>query len=219
MIRLFIFDFDGTLADTHEAIVTCVEATFDAFGHARPPRVAVIEAIGAGLSMPDVMRHLHGPTLGIDSAERWTARYRSLYDTTGLRQTQLFPGVSAMLKRLREKGAHTAVVSNKGLKAVERALSHYGIRDDIDFVAGDHPGMPRKPDPAPYLRFVMPHFPGIAAAQTIVVGDTHTDIGFARAIGARACWARYGYGDPRRCEQLTPEHIIDKFEDLQTYIA
>ncbi|BDC45925.1 HAD family hydrolase [Paraburkholderia terrae] len=219
MIRLFIFDFDGTLADTHEAIVTCVEATFDAFRHARPSRATITEAIGAGLSMPEVMRHLHGPTLDIDSAECWTARYRSLYDTTGLRQAKLFPGVIAILKRLREKGAHTAVVSNKGLKAVERALSHYGIRNDIDLVVGDHPGMPRKPDPAPYLRFVMPRFPGITAAQTIVVGDTQADIGFARAIGAQACWARYGYGDTRRCEQLTPEQIIDKFEDLKTYIA
>jgi phosphoglycolate phosphatase len=219
MVRLFIFDFDGTLADTHEAIVTCVEATFDVFAHARPPRKTVIEAIGAGLAMPDVMRHLHGPLLDIEAAARWTACYRSLYDTTGLPQTRLFPGVSATLERLRAQGAHTAVVSNKGVSSVEQALSHYGIRDAIDLVVGDRSGMPRKPDPAAYQHFIEPRFAGIAAAQTVVVGDTHADIGFARAIGAQACWARYGYGDPRRCEQLAPDHIVDQFEALQAYIA
>jgi phosphoglycolate phosphatase len=219
MIRLFILDFDGTLADTHEAIVTCVSATFDAFGQAGPPREAIAQAVGEGLSMPDVMRRVHGEAMDAYEVARWTARYRALYDTMGLPKTRLFAGVSATLRHLRAAGRHIAIVSNKGTAAVEQALSHYGIRDDIDLVVGDHPDVPKKPNPAPYQCFVRPRFPGIPPSETLVVGDTHADIGFARAIGAQACWARYGYGDAQRCTSLAPEYAIDDFKALADCIA
>jgi phosphoglycolate phosphatase len=47
-----------------------------------------------------------------------------------------------------------------------------------------------------------------------MVGDTATDILFARASGMPCCWASYGYGDVERCRALDPEHEISSIEEL-----
>jgi phosphoglycolate phosphatase len=49
---------------------------------------------------------------------------------------------------------------------------------------------------------------GAAACEHVLVaGDTDRDILYARRIGATACWAAYGYGDPDECRLLHPEFI------------
>ena len=41
-----------------------------------------------------------------------------------------------------------------------------------------------------------------------MLGDTETDIRFARNIGVPAFWARYGFGNAETCEALKPERTL-----------
>jgi phosphoglycolate phosphatase len=50
--------------------------------------------------------------------------------------------------------------------------------------------------------------------RMLMVGDTETDIVFAKASGIACCWASYGYGDMGRCRALAPQYEIAGIADL-----
>ncbi|HEX7908206.1 MAG TPA: HAD family hydrolase [Paraburkholderia sp.] len=214
MIKMCILDFDGTLSDTHDAIVWGVQKTFDYFNVERPPDEAIVSTIHAGLAMPDVIRRLLGQDCPLNQVTEWTNRYRAIYDEEALPRTQLFPGVEKVLEHMKQRGVGLAIVSNKGTTSVCRALIKFKIDHLIDLVIGNQPHLAKKPDPQVYRDCVKPRFPQVPPSDILVVGDTHVDIQFARAIGARACWAIYGYGRPDICRSLDPEIAITAFEGL-----
>ena len=107
-----------------------------------------------------------------------------------------------------------AIVSNKGVAAVKTALQRNGLGGYVpeELIIGDKtPGAQRKPDPASFVDVLVPILEatfGISVMPgegVLVIGDTVADIQFARNIGGRSCWCRYGYGDRGACEGLGPD--------------
>jgi phosphoglycolate phosphatase len=194
MIRLCILDFDGTLCGTHDAIAFCIDATFDHYGVPRPAverREAVIET---GVVMAEAMAILNAGTPYERDHEEWAATYRALYREHGLAHSHLFPGVRDALERLKASGRTLVIASNKAPASVDMALAHFGLAPFIDLAVCDPQGVPKKPSPASYTQLIAPAFPDIEPHETIMVGDTAADHGFARNIGAYFAWASYGYG-------------------------
>jgi len=70
-----------------------------------------------------------------------------------------------------------------------------------------------KPDARLFTEHIFPVLP-FAPDEVLVVGDTVTDLHFAANIGAKSCWARYGYGDHVSCSRLSPDFAIDTFGEL-----
>ncbi|RAL16885.1 HAD family hydrolase [Aspergillus homomorphus CBS 101889] len=55
-------------------------------------------------------------------------------------------------------------------------------------------------------------------SRVLMVGDTVTDIRFARNIGSPVCWCRFGQGDPLECEALRPEFVIDDLREFESKV-
>lgn len=219
MLRLCIFDFDGTLCATHEAIAYCLNRTFEHYGEPLPSSEAITATIRTGIGLSETFAALRTNSLNAGDSDGWVATYRALYNGgDGQARSYLFPGVEDVLAHLKERGCRIAVVSNKGEVAVREALAHYGIADYVDLAVCDRPGVARKPDPASYRQIIAPAFPDIAPAETIVIGDTAADIVYARNVGARACWAGYGYGDGEICSSLQPDVTLERIADLKAYL-
>lgn len=210
--RLFIFDFDGTLCATHEAITYCMQQTFAEFQAPIPDAVAVQRTISAGVTLDDTIRMLNPNLSGREPAAvaEWVEAYRRIYNGgDGQSRTFLFDGVLEVFERLSADGVRTAVVSNKGIVAIRTALERFGLTPHVSVVVGDTPGVRKKPHPDAFAKLIQPSFPELAADQVAVVGDTTADILFARNVGARACWASYGYGIPEECMNLRPDVVVD----------
>ncbi|KAI2788081.1 hypothetical protein POX_f08467 [Penicillium oxalicum] len=222
MITLAIFDFDGTLFDTHESISHTIQLTFEALLPAlAPPSPAEVQrliASGAGLS--DTFSALHpSPSEFTASVEnQWIEKYRDLYATHGQLLIKTFPGAKDLLEALNEAAVPVAIVSNKGVTAVKTALERNGLVGLVpeNLIVGDKtPRAKRKPDPASYVDVLVPQlrthhgWNDIDPAQVLVVGDTVADIEFARNIGSKVCWCRYGYGDQGICEAAKPDFMVD----------
>jgi phosphoglycolate phosphatase len=218
MIKLCILDFDGTLCGTHDAIRHCINLSFDHYGVERPAPDRVDAVIAAGVVMTEAMSILMDGRLNADEAGQWAATYRAFYLEHGLAHSFLFPQAEQTLADLRKKGIAMVIASNKSEGAVKQAIDHYGIGHFIDLLVCDPAGIPKKPDPACYRTLIAPAFPGVSPEQVVVVGDTHADLGLARNIGARACWAAYGYGDPARCLQMSPEIVIHGLGELVEWL-
>ncbi|KAF5253839.1 hypothetical protein FANTH_1300 [Fusarium anthophilum] len=219
--QLVIFDFDGTLFDTHQAISHSIKLTFDLLLPASAPIESEVQKlIGSGLGLREVLQALHTSPDSFDEDE-WTSTYRRFYNDEGQKLVSAFPGAKALLNRLHERKVPVSIVSNKGVAAVEAALKNNGI-DTIpgDLIVGDKtPGATRKPDPGSFEKVLLPAlkargFATLDASKTLVVGDTEADVKFAANIGANSVWCRFGYGERRACEKLEPHFTVDSLDEV-----
>ncbi|KAL4785010.1 HAD-like domain-containing protein [Aspergillus varians] len=215
---LIIFDFDGTLFNTHISIAETIKETFTALLPSHTPTASSIQSqISSGVGLTDAFRALHptGETLTPEEAESWISTYRTIYASTGQALITAYPGAQALLQHLKERGIPVAIISNKGVAAVQTALANNGLDGYIpeNLIIGDKtPGAVRKPDPASFRDVLVPRLRemGVESGErVVVVGDTVADIQFAGNIGGRCCWCRFGYGDREVCEGLRPEWVVD----------
>ncbi|KAL2857248.1 HAD-like domain-containing protein [Aspergillus pseudoustus] len=220
---LLIFDFDGTLFNTHASIKETIKLTFTTLlPTSPPPPDRDIEAqIASGVGLADTFRSLH-PTASTSPLppaefENWVSKYRELYAQHGQGLVAAYPDAKLLLQTVQSKGIPMSIISNKGVEAVKTALANNGLEGLVpeEFIIGDKtPGAKRKPDVGSFEDVLLPRLKekGIADADRgniLVVGDTVADIGFARNLGSRVCWCRFGYGDKTECEGLRPDWVVD----------
>lgn len=226
MISLAIFDFDGTLFDTHESISETIRLTFDALLPSQtPPQSEIHRLIGSGAGLADTFRALYPSLIDFTPAieNEWIEKYRALYAIHGQLLVKAFPGAKDLLTELNTRKIAIAIVSNKGVAAVKTALELNGLGGYVpeNLIVGDKtPGAKRKPDPASFVDVVIPvlrekyGIEEVNPVEVLVVGDTVADLQFARNIGSRACWCRYGYGDREACQEMAPDLVVDSLGEI-----
>lgn len=213
MPPILLLDYDGTLARTDEAVARCMFDTLaDATG--TPPDPArVAEVVARGLLIRDAFASLLGRAQDAES-EALVQAYLARYAEYDRRHARAYPGVAETLRELSARGLRLLLVTNKETANAELSLRHVGLRELIPAIVGAEAGRPSKPDPQLFHDRIAPQFPGAAPSDFIMVGDTETDLAFARAAGLRSAWARYGFGRAEACEALAPDFRLSTFADL-----
>ena len=183
MIRLAIFDLDGTLVDSREDLYQAVRHALSALG--LPPRSLeeVVSFVGEGAARLvsraiDPHHHLLEPAL---------AAWRAHYAEHLLDHTRLYPGVGAALASAR---CALAVHTNKPGAMARRILDGLGVRSRFGAVVGGDEA-PRKPNPSGTLE-IMTRL-GAAPAETVFVGDSRVDQETAAAAGVRFVPVSWGF--------------------------
>jgi phosphoglycolate phosphatase len=207
---LVVFDFDGTLVDSHEGIVAAVNGALQAAG--LPVRTA--EAIGPHIGRPllDVIRALL-PT-GVDAAlvERVRQAYRALYFEVAPALTRPFVGVPEGLAALKAAGVRLAVASNKSRHGLDLMIEHVDLRSTFDVVvAADEVPSP-KPHPA-MLHAILEHLP-TALDRVAVVGDSRADVGLGRAVGVVTVGVTWGAQTREVLEAEGATWVVDSVGEL-----
>jgi len=192
MNRLAVLDCDGTLVDSGATIVATVAETF-AIHDLEMPAPAVCRGV-IGLSLIEAMARLV-PDAAEDDHVRLAETYKGCFfraRQAGRVEEPLFDGIIDLLDALEAAGWLLAVATGKS----DRGLRHCLDRHDLHarFVslqtADRHPS---KPDPSMVLQAIADA--GASPQQTLVIGDTTFDMGMARAAGAAALGAGWGYHD------------------------
>jgi phosphoglycolate phosphatase len=218
--RVVVFDYDGTLFDTRPAIVHCLARAFAAAGRAAPTVRAMTDTVGTGLSLLDTLivldRRLRGDRAALNDL---ATIYRRLYLAEAAPLLKPFAGAGDTLQQLHAAGTKCIITSNKGVAAIRQSLATSGLGSFVDRVFGDEPHLPKKPDPAIMTDHILPQCEGVSKEQILLVGDTETDIVFAKAAGMASCWASYGYGDAERCLRLAPDRIIGAITELPALVS
>lgn len=236
--KAVIFDFDGTLFDTHESIAHTLAITFSKLlpSNVSPPfKAAIAASISAGISLPQTIKELYPssssvPTLDAALLEEFLTEYRLLYKTYATPLIKPFAYVHELLSELRERAIPCAILSNKGIAAVRDVLAVNHISSLIELVIGDGEPVncPRKPDPGSWTMAIKPAFEqqtparagivNLQATNILVVGDTEADIKYAQNIGARSVWCSYGYGEQEKCRQLKPDFIVENLDEVRSLL-
>jgi phosphoglycolate phosphatase len=202
---LVVFDFDGTLADSASGIAACMSAAFESCD-LQPPAIDDVRR-RIGLSLEEAIRQLIRDRRDVD-VSAVARRYRELHHSVAAPATTLFPGTREMLATLDAAGITLAVVSQKARKSLAQVLGQCALDRCFDLVLGSDDVTAPKPHPGLYEDHIVPRCGDPARNRVLVVGDTDVDLRFAANIGARGCWAEYGYGHRASCLALNPAYTI-----------
>jgi len=214
--QLAIFDFDGTLVSSLESITECMTTALHAFGFPLPSPEEVRRTVG--LTLEDSVSILTKRKVSAAQLPEVVKFYRGLHETKGPASVRLFDGAGKLLEQLPSRGIQSVLVSNKGRNALNQILERLKIWAFFDLTLSAEDADCNKPDPKLFTRYVAPHFAEIPKEHTIVIGDSETDIQFAKAAGLASCWVRYGYGDPGKCHKLKPDYEVDNVEELHNLL-
>jgi phosphoglycolate phosphatase len=214
--KLVVFDFDGTLASTIEGITVCMRQALESFGYPAPSDGEIRATVG--LTLEHSIKQLTNSACEDFKIPAVVRCYRDLYVTQGVPRTRLFDGTEDMLKAVKTAQIKTVLLSNKGNSGLLQLLHQLEIDSYFDLVLGADRVKYHKPSSDLYEAHVASEFPDLAPEETLIVGDTESDLCFAANIGARSCWARYGYGNTAACEALKPDFTISAIKELTDFV-
>jgi len=190
-IRLnILLDLDGTLTDPGPGIVGCIQYALAKLGRQVPDNDNLLHFIGPPLL--DSLRDLLATT---DPAhvEQALFFYRERYSTVGLFENQVYPGIPAALKALRQRGATLFVATSKPETYAQRIVEHFGLACYFQRVLGSELNGVRS-DKATLIAHILEQ-EKLAPGDTVMVGDRSHDAVGARANGIVPVGVLWGYGD------------------------
>jgi phosphoglycolate phosphatase len=212
-IDLVIFDLDGTLVDTVPDIAGALGTTLAAIGVAAPPLDVVKEMVGDG-ARELIRRALTRANVDGD-LDALFAAFLAAYRAHVSDLSAAYPGVADALDVLADAGVACAVVTNKPGDIARNLLRDLSLADRFIATIGDGDGFPRKPDPAAALSLVAPR--GTQPSRIAVIGDGLPDVRMARALGARAIAAAWGYVAPDRLAAEQPDALARTPEEAARF--
>ena len=197
MYELIVFDLDGTLLDTLDDLTTAVNEALTRQGLPTHTREKIRSFIGDGL------RALIRRAVGYEHEreEEIMRCFRAYYKEHCAVKTQPYTGVIELLSFLKNKGVHTAILSNKADLATQQ-LSKLFFDGLVEDAQGENEGagIPRKP--APDALFAMMKRFGTTNANTLYVGDSEVDIQTAKNAGVDCISVSWGF----KSEAFLKEH-------------
>ncbi|MQY27838.1 HAD family hydrolase [Nocardia aurantia] len=209
-----LFDLDGTLLDTPNAIAEHFAAAAETVTGAHPGVEAARRLVGRPL--PEMAAALSGsdPDSAVAQAvsEEYLSRYRELIVPKAA--DLLFPGVLDGLARLAAAGLALAVVTSKKHSSAELILDAAGLRAGFGAVVGaddvTHPKPHRDSADLALARLGLP----AAGPAGAVVGDTAADIELATGLGIFSVGVTYGVFTANQIAAAAPDHIAPTFDDV-----
>ncbi|WP_039729285.1 HAD hydrolase-like protein [Leptolyngbya iicbica] len=199
----FLFDFDGTLADSLSAIVLITNRLAPEFGF-RPTPLAEVEAL-KGLTARQLIRYSGIPLLKIPALLR---RVRAELSQQGGHITPC-PGVIEVIRTLYAQHHTLAVVTSNSPATVEAFLAAHDLTHC--FLSVDGGGTLFRKGKL-IMRCLEKH--QLVPRETVYVGDEIRDIDAAQFAGVRPVSVTWGFNSRPLLMKMSPDWLIDDPELL-----
>ena len=209
-IRAVLFDFDGTLADSYQAITASVNHV--RAGHGLPPLEEEDVRPHVGRGMPYLLEHT---VPGVDQ-DKDQVIYREHHPKVMLTGTRLLPGAREALSAIHGSGRRIGVCSNKPRAFTKELLEYLEIGQYVAAAFG--PEDVARPKPAPDMLRAALAWLRVPADQALYIVDMVVDIETACAAGVTVWVMPSGSDDRSALETAGPERILrDLFELTEVF--
>jgi len=183
----FIFDFDGTLVDSEQAIYHCFKSITKQLA---PERIDYAKNILIGPPLRDTASEILGPDHQ-DSLENFVQLFITMHDEQVIQHTQPYPDVIEVLKQLCSKNIPMAVATNKRFTPTQKLIDHFGWNNYFNFIecSDSHSKVRNKDEMIQKITNQDESF-----KRAYFVGDTVNDGLSANLNQLKFIKASYGYG-------------------------
>ena len=204
---IILFDLDGTLIDSTEAILESFSVAFKTFG-ARVPDDALIKAeIGHPL---DAMFSTLG--VGKEEVDAYVHAYKMHYREISRAKTVLLPEAREAVE-LAAKNATLGVVTTKTAKYSIELLEHMGLMSYFEVLIGREDVTNPKPDPEP-IQKALAKLPS-DTNDIWMIGDTCMDMLAAKSANIGSVGVICGYGTEKSLTQCTDNIYQNALKSVQ----
>ena len=207
MTQAFIFDFDGTLVDSEQAIYQCFQSITKQLA---PNRVEYAKNILIGPPLRDTASEILGPEHQ-DSLDEFVQSFIEMHDEQVIKHTQPYPDVIQVLKQLHTQNTPMAVATNKRLAPTQKLMDHFGWNDYFQFIeCSDSQHKMRNKDAM--IQDITNK--NASFFRSYFIGDTVNDglsANLNQLLFIKAC---YGYGRDQDWSKVNIYKEIYQFEEI-----
>ena len=188
MVKLCIFDMDGTLLNTIEDLTDSVNYILDMYNMPQRTVEEVMHFVGSG-SGKLIERAIEG---GRENKlfDRILEDYEKYYCDHCNIKTGPYKHIPELLKELKARGYKLAIVSNKPMDAVKELAEKY-FNEYVDTAIGVTKDLKRKPAPDECLEAMREL--GVQKEECIYVGDSEIDHMTAQNTGLPCISCLWGF--------------------------
>ena len=210
-VEALIFDLDGTLVDTAPDLLGATNHVLNLVGRESISHQMLRQFVGHG-AMDLLRRGLLATGGPLEDAElkRLHAEFLRYYGEHIAEKSIVFPGLIAVLDKAQARGLKMGVCTNKVENLSRKLLDEIGLAKYFSAVVGGDSLPLMKPDPAPY--YEVARLLGVDGMQTLMFGDSVTDIKTAQNAGVPVIAVSFGYTD-QHVSNFNPTHVIDHYDE------
>ena len=206
MNKAIIFDFDGTLVDSEITIYQCFQSITNFLA---PERIDYAKNILIGPPLRDTVSEILGPHHQ-DKLNEFVELFIEMHDEQAIKNTQPYPGVIEILKKLRSKKILMAVATNKRYSPTIKLINHFDWQEYFTSIeCSDSQSQIRNKD-----EMIQEILKNNIFNKAYFVGDTVNDGLSANLNQLPFILARYGYGRNQDWSRVNVKKVIQDFSEI-----
>ena len=215
-MKTCIFDLDGTLTNTLESMTYSVNLTLKEMGLSQITKDQCRMFVGNGAR---VLIEESLKVSGVPKASRIEEGmkiYGRIFDQNCTYHVTLYEGIPEMLKALKDRGIHLAVLSNKPDRQTVKVVKEIFGDNIFDYAQGQKDGIRRKPEPDGvwYLMEQMQ----VSKEECLYIGDSEGDAATGKNAGLKTIGVLWGFRDRKTLETAGADHLIERPEELLQFV-
>lgn len=216
--EMILIDVDGTLVDSVPDLAYCVDEMLKQLGLPERGEAAVRHWVGNGVERL-VKRALLNKLDGEPDEqlfEKALPIFRELYAENTSKRSFLYEGVQEGLDYMKQSGYRLGCVTNKAGEFTLPILRDLGVEGYFEVIICGDDTPRKKPDPLPLLTAA--ERMSVKPENSLMLGDSQSDVKAARAAGFQIVCMSYGYNHGEDIRSFAPDAVIDSFTELQEHI-
>ena len=215
-IDTIVFDFDGTLVDSTQAVEQAFRDTLAEIGETRFRRSGKRNLNTLSCLTLSEMFHAAGIT-DSDRIDQAVGTYNRRYLAISPIHSAPFPEVPQVLQHLRDQNLTLAVATNERRENLDALLPAFGLDRYFEATICENEVSRSKPDPEMLntLLKAMDADP----KKTLMVGDSSLDMEMGRCAKCRTCGAGYGTHSAGQLNAAAADHIIHHPKELMDLVS
>jgi phosphoglycolate phosphatase len=196
-VNIIIFDFDGTIADTFDAVLNITNSLAKELGH-KPPSPEDVKRL-RNLDSREIIKQSGIPLFRLPFLLR---RIKSELRRE-IAQLQPIDGMKDALKSLKRRGDRLGIVTSNSEENVALFLETHGLGELFDFTYSGTTLFGK----ARVINHILRKY-GLSSDTVIYVGDETRDIEAAKRIGIQVIAVSWGFNAEQALARQKPDFLI-----------